>query len=1249
MRALARDRARSASRRRATCRGAIARALLAKQELVDAPSVEATLARTCSGASCRCPTVPPAPTAGRRSRRRSPPCRSARTAAAGARAPTAASRRRASRARCVTSRSSRCASRASRSSRARRARARPSAAGDSIRAMLDDIAYKRGALWSWDGATVGRRARSSGCIGEPVARGRRRRVARGRRARGARRRVARICPSPLRAVDRHRARHRVRRARRRRATSSATRCRSRPTYLADQLGARDAVRQDVGRRRRLSPGAPRLPLGRRADARRSTDAESRQRARADAHLRARAPAHARGARGRARARAERSRRARRREGRSARRLPPRRLARPTRVAARGLGVPGTAAEPVPRASRGELVARVIVGEMGIGKTALVATFLAELPADARVVRDRVLARAERAAARDASRELVRDVDRRAASRLARRGATPSSAACSAPLARRPHARAASSRASPSSSPGKQRRARATRTTRSYRQRARRHAACATSSARSRCEQPLVVVIDGLQWADRASLELVQELLCSARIRCPILVAARHAPRRARRAVPRGPRARSSCTGSRAEEQIRLVEARLGVREGVAAVCARARAARRRQPVLPARDGRRAARARRARDRRARRTARHELVRHERAGDATRRCPRRSSSSSATASASCPPAEHDVVDWLAVAGGPLARDRIILALDAASPTTRPIMRLCARGLCDRKGDVVDFRHPLTRDVAYLALDAPTRARMHRRLGEHLAKTPLARGSRRAIVARHLARGEAPEPPPSSTSRPPSAARNAHQTQLALRYYQRALALLPADDPRRLDRARGARGDLPRTSAGARERARHLDALRALARESGAGALGRARAPAHRALRSRRGPPRARPPVAERAASSRASRSSPSSRSRRDAPRARSCASSATCRARSPRAIARSGRAEPARLAPRAARRGAARAGRAPPARRPRPRGGRGATSRPSPSSARSARAASEARAKNALAYAMFVLERFEDAIALALDVDPHRPRDRRPLPDRQDARATSARPTRGSATSPRGLAYLQARARGARALRRSGRARRHAALLGGDPRSRPATSTPRTRSCGDAGALVAVTGSVYDTRARAHRARARSRAPRATPRAPSLTRRGAPARRGAGRSSSYHLYATAIEAAARVDAGELHTGVLLARTALGAVEAPSGSEYGLEIRALCCEALRKGAPASARDARPPRRGARPQGRRATSATRACARSSCERPSSSASCSEAESERRLLSATTRDRRAAAGPELAATPRPRTSEPR
>ena len=56
--------------------------------------------------------------------------------------------------------------------------------------------------------------------------------------------------------------------------------------------------------------------------------------------------------------------------------------------------------------------------------------------------------------------------------------------------------------------------------------------------------------------------------------------------------------------------------------------------------------------------------------------------------------------------------------------------------------------------------------------------------------------------------------------------------------------------------------------------------------------------------------------------------------------------------------------------------------------------------------------------------------------------------------------------------------------------------------------------------------------------------------------------------SYHFYALAIEAAARVDLGEMHAATLLATTALGAVETLQGCEYGLEIRALSADALKR---------------------------------------------------------------------------------
>ena len=118
-------------------------------------------------------------------------------------------------------------------------------------------------------------------------------------------------------------------------------------------------------------------------------------------------------------------------------------------------------------------------------------------------------------------------------------------------------------------------------------------------------------------------------------------------------------------------------------------------------------------------------------------------------------------------------------------------------------------------------------------------------------------------------------------------------------------------------------------------------------------------------------------------------------------------------------------------------------------------------------------------------------------------------------------------------------------------------------------------CLDAGALTAVTGSIYDV---IHEHIVRALLARHTGDAQRAIDHASQARQLAESQAmmSFHLYATAIEAAARVDAGELHTGVLLARTALGAVEATT-SEYGIEVRALGCEALRRASPLAAEDA------------------------------------------------------------------------
>lgn len=216
----------------------------------------------------------------------------------------------------------------------------------------------------------------------------------------------------------------------------------------------------------------------------------------------------------------------------------------------------------------------------------------------------------------------------------------------------------------------------------------------------------------------------------------------------------------------------------------------------------------------------------------------------------------------------------------------------------------------------------------------------------------------------------------------------------------------------------------------------------------------------------------------------------------------------------------------------------------------------------------------LAFAMFVLERFEEVIALGLESV------------RIDL-AIGGRFQIAKTMSNVGQAYarLGDLSRGLSFLRRAREA--HERYADQDSRADTLLCTAGIlleagdvdaahTLVGDAGALVAVTGSVYDM---VHERIIRSCLARLAGDLQAAIGFASEARQTAESQAlvSFHIYATAVEAAARVDAGEHHTGVLLARTALGAVESSGGSEYGVEIRALALDAIRRGAPTSAADA------------------------------------------------------------------------
>jgi tetratricopeptide (TPR) repeat protein len=804
-----------------------------------------------------------------------------------------------------------------------------------------------------------------------------------------------------------------------------------------------------------------------------------------------------------------------------------------------------------------VAARVISGEMGIGKTALLTAFLNELPPDARVLRAEcspALSEVPFATVSEWVRELTgtrsdqtieqaRGLVTEALSELAGGEDGPEIVERMAELATG-RTRSAVDEADVA--------------------RSRQLVALGLRRffARAALEAPLVIALDGLQWADRPSLELVTEFLKRPEP-LPILVLLLARPDD--RIMPQLEElVRIDLKGLSAEHQLRLLQARFGVIDGVRQVCA---------DLLPRAGGNPffllemvdALLERGRVEIHEREGGGQELVSVERPGEAALPLPSTLEQLIADRLNELPAEEQSIVEWLAVAGGPLANEDLI-ALEGPD-IEDAVMRLCARGLCEQKGELTDVRHPLTRDVAYRALDRRRRVRMHRKLGEHLGRTPLGKGLTAAIVARHLARGNAREEAAAFFLEAADAARSSYQTQLAKRCYRRVIALLPERDPKLIE-AYEALEAISRNQGRWQERRSHLTELRRLAKASGkafwaatallrtaqfeldAGQLSKALASVQRGevmskssgsavlevsaltlmaeILHEIGDMQGALAAVDRALEASNSETAPV-RLRAEALRLRGTLlrrvgrvhEAVECQAE---AIAVFKRVGARRL---------------------------------------------EARAKNSLAYALLVLGRFEDGIALALDAI----RIDLSIGGRfQIARTLS---TIGACyanlgDSPRGLAYLR-RAREAHERYGDRDSRADTLLSTAELLLDAGDFAAAETLVGDAGALTAVTGSAFDS---VHEKILRALMARHQKDAPRAVMYAFDARQAAEAQAyvAFHFYAMAIEARARVDMGENHTGILLATTAMGAIETLQGSEYGLPTRALCCEALaRAGSP------------------------------------------------------------------------------
>src|SRR6185295_1929886 len=475
---------------------------------------------------------------------------------------------------------------------------------------------------------------------------------------------------------------------------------------------------------------------------------------------------------------------------------------------------GTAAINLTQAvGLGTVVSRVIIGEMGIGKTALANAFLTELPPDARVLRVECSPARRELPFSNAGqwlRELtgtrleqpLEEAQSLVEHALGEALEGVNRAEIIAIMAELATGRLA--RADDEADVARHRRLLATGIRRAF--------------TRLAQQAPLVVVLDGIHWADVQSLELVSSLMRRVDA-LPILNVLVTRPDEHVAAVIEGV-VTIELGGLSHDNQLRLVQEHLGVTEGVAEVCADLvpRAAGNPFFLLEMVDAlleRGSVEFKEGADGQA------GLARVAGTGSTASSLPSTLEQLIADRLNELPPEEHRIIAWLSVAGGPLA----VSELDAlvGPEAEEAVARLCARGLCDARADAVDLRHPLTRDVAYLGLDDAERQQMHCRLGERIAEAPVANGLGAAIVARHFARGGDREKAGSFYLQAANAAWASNQLPLATRYFNRALAVLPESNPERPS-ALVALEAICRIQGRWSERRAHLTELRRFARQS-----------------------------------------------------------------------------------------------------------------------------------------------------------------------------------------------------------------------------------------------------------------------------------------------------------------------------------------------------------------------------------------------------------------------------------------
>ncbi|MBX3246884.1 MAG: protein kinase [Myxococcales bacterium] len=179
-------------------------------------------------------------------------------------------------------------------------------------------------------------------------------------------------------------------------------------------------------------------------------------------------------------------------------------------------------------------------------------------------------------------------------------------------------------------------------------------------------------------------------------------------------------------------------------------------------------------------------------------------------------------ERQALRWLAVAGSGMHAEDVQELLGA--PSTEALAGLEKRGLVRRaEGGGFTFPSAVVRQVAYEATDLEDRSRMHRRIAQHLGTTAAAVGIGR--VARHLEQAGERSAAAGAYLEAATEALAVYSNRDALRFYGKALELLPSMDDEGRFRAHEGREQILRFLGRPHEQLRELEAMRALAERGG----------------------------------------------------------------------------------------------------------------------------------------------------------------------------------------------------------------------------------------------------------------------------------------------------------------------------------------------------------------------------------------------------------------------------------------